>query len=827
MLIDNIEISGFRGLREFNFSFKNSKALIIYGLNGVGKSSLFQALNFAITGSLPLVSTVGVSSSLVYRHKALDNNTNAYVCLHLACNSCKCWVKREIDSNGQIVTSTSNNNPIKSCNITKNSLCFLTRLDFSCMVDAVERDSWQKLSPFLGHEKLAKFREGLRALSLNIKRDLGLSQTEDNLKKAKMKFSSFKSRYDASLKELGIEKFSIDILKSELINIIPALPELHSLQEIPWDSIQLSVPGSELVIHISKQLQELSQEAAASKMNALPHGEFNKAIEFLNSLSSNPKLGHDLLHEQFLSAASSTVKELGEGACPLCGMTPTDWKIIRGDLANRLEKLGNSISEFDKSKKCLEAYRTVLGVVIDNIMEWESKNAGREELLNYRCKLQAFCDLIDLCLHRLNLNPPIGISLDETKALENTRKEAIDAYNGFKICINEIEKQLKQEQEKISKAPQLERFFKLKELTNSFLDMLENYKSYKLLEKKKVITTEVIDKIQSFFKMVDDAESDLSTKILTKLESDICRIFYVITDQGQLQPQINAKTERGIRLAEILIKDFHGLGPVSAREYLSEANRNSLGLSIYFAGLMNRSPQLNTLVIDDITHSADSVHRRGLSKFIVNELSSKFQLIILTHDKHWHERIQSTLPSNETTCIEVLDWTLDGLTFKTDKWCTLLDKASNKIRNHDHTGGNALRQALEKFIDEICERLDVEFPYRQSTASISLNDKRQKLEKAIKETWQSGQGIIDPNRPEIRLILNSQRITNFASHYGSYDSWDHQDLLDVLKDINDLLEVFVCKNVQSGTPCGGLLTKLKKSGGNLPICQRCKVQISL
>lgn len=827
MKIIKIEIFGFRGLREFNFSFQSTNALVIYGLNGTGKSSLFQALNFAITGNLPLVSSVNVSSSLIYRHKALDKNTPAIVCIHLSCSNCECWIKREIHSNGNIITYTSNNDPLDKCNVSKNSLCFLTKLDFSGMVDAVERDSWQKLSPFLGHEKLAKFREGLRSLSLNIKRDLGLSQIEDNVKREQIKFSTSKSRYEACLKQSEIEKFSIDILKNELKQLIPVVPEFNSIKEIPWDSMQLSIPGSDLIINISKQLQELSQEAAVSKMNVLPHEEFNKAVEFLSSINNNPQLGHDLLHEQFLSASSSAVKDLNEGTCPLCGMTPTDWNGVRGSLEKRLEKLGKSKSEFEKSKKCLDTYKTVLEVVVANITEWECKNTGRLELLNYREKLQAFCDFIDLYSQRLNSNPPIGISSTETKALENTRKEAINAHNEFKNRINNLENQLKQEQEKISKAPHLERFFKLKELSNSYLDLLEIHKNLKFLQKKEVTTAAVVEKTQSFFKLVNDAESNLSTQILTKLESEICRVFSVITDQGQLQPKINSRTERGIRLAEILIKDFHGLGPVLAREYLSEANRNSLGLSIYFAGLMNRSPKLNTLVIDDITHSADSIHRRGLSRFIVNELSTKFQLIILTHDKHWHERVLSTLPRNDTTCIEIIDWTPDGLTFKTDKWSTLLDKASSKIRNHDHTGGNALRQAIEKFIDEICEKLDVEFPYRQSTASISLNEKRQMLEKAIKDAWQSKQGIIDPNRQEIRLILNSQKITNFASHYGSYDLWDHQDLLEVLKDINDLLEVFVCKNVQSGLSCGALLTKLKKSGGNLPICAKCKRQILL
>jgi hypothetical protein len=158
---------------------------------------------------------------------------------------------------------------------------------------------------------------------------------------------------------------------------------------------------------------------------------------------------------------------------------------------------------------------------------------------------------------------------------------------------------------------------------------------------------------------------------------------------------------------------------------------------------------------------------------------------------------------------------------------SLLDNAKSKIVNLDHSGGNALRQALEKFVDDICQQLDVLFPFRQSTSEISLNEKRQRLEKAVKDAWNSGNGLIDPTIPTMSLLLNSQRITNLSSHYGSYESWDFNDLKDVLKDVEELLNIFVCKNPYQGSTCGGLLQSLRKVSGMPPICKRCKNPIQL
>jgi len=828
MLIDRIEVFGFRGLRDFCFDFQENKALIIYGLNGTGKSSLYQAINFAITGKLPFVSSVESSSPVIYRHKALNKNIPAYVCLHLSCNSCKCWIRREIHSNERLVTNTSNNNPIESCGIAKNTLCFLTRVGFTNMVDTVERESWQRLSPFLGHEKLAKFREGIKSLSYNIKRDLGLSQIEENIRTEYSKLTLIKTRYETLCKQLSIETLTLDVLKEELRKIITKeLPEFSNIKDVSWDLIQTYLPGSEQIIDITEQIQELSEEVAVIKMINLPNEEFKKSLQFLDDINSNAQLRHDLLHEKFLTTAYSTIINLTNEPCPLCGMSPKNWGKVKESMKERIADLSKSIKKFEATKKCLETYKAVLSVSITNIFELASRKTISNELIEYRNKLQIFCDMVELCLNRLNSIHPLGLSKDEIRLLEDHKKNAIEAYSKLIDYNKNTEIKLKTEQEHLSSNPQTEKFFQLKELSTAYLDFVSNQANYTYLKKKELFVSNIVEKVQSFYKSVDVAESKLSEMILTRLENEIARIFTVITDQGQLIPKISIKTVRGIRLAEILIKDFHGLGTVNAREYLSEANRNSLGLSIYFAGLLSKTPKLQTLVIDDITHSSDNIHRRGLSNFIVNELSSKFQLIIFTHDKHWYDRILSTLPSNQTISLEVIDWTPDGLTYKTDKWGTLLDKASNKIRNHDQTGGNALRQALEKFIDEICEKLYIEFPYKQSPESIKLNEKRQKLEKAIKDIWATGQGIIDPNRPEIRLILNSQKITNFASHYGSYDSWDHQDLLDVLKDVSDLINVFICKNSLNGSLCGGLLSNLKKVNGNSPICLRCKKTITL
>lgn len=826
MILESIEIAGFRGLRDFKHSFERGKALVVYGLNGTGKSSLFQALTFVITGQFPLVSSVGDLSPTVYRHKALDNNTSAYVHLSFEHNSKKYWIKREINYTGNISTTFSDKDAVDICQQSKNIFCFLTKKEFVSMVDAVEKDSWKRMSPFLGHEYISKFREGLRILNNNIKKDLQLSAIEEMVSKEKILMSEAKNKYDMCLQQLGLEKFSFETIKQELSRLIDT-SEINNFDEIPWEQLESKLPGGERIKIITKQIQEISHEAAITKISNVQSKEFQASLEFMAKLHNNTQLAHDLLHEKFFSIANSTVDSLSNEPCPLCGLVPDNWGEVRKNLNTRIEELKTLRSYFDTAKKCFESYKPALNVVIEALDGFFGEHSPREELSDYYEKIKGFRDFIELAIERLEAIPPLGFSQEELNSFSKIKQNAVDSYLVLKARLDSVEKKLKEEQKKIAEAPELQRFYKLKELTSAFVEFAKAVRRFKISTKRVAIIKEIIEKLQNFFKLVDEAESNLSAQLITDLATEVIRIFGIITDQEQLKPKIVPKTERGIRQAEIVVEDFHGLGPVKARDYLSEANRNGLGLSIYFAGLLKRAPILRTLVLDDITHSSDNIHRRGLSSFIVTELASAFQLIVLTHDQHWHDRLMSTLPSDKSISITVVDWSPDGLTYKTDKWSSLLDRAATKIKSFDHTGGNTLRQALEKFMNEICEQLNILFPFRQSTNQISLNDKRQQLQKAIKDSWATGSGIIDPNTPAVALLLNSQRITNLTSHYGSYDSWDPQDLLDVLKDVEDLLNLFICKNSIGGTICGGLLFSLRKVNGAPPVCKRCKNPIVL
>jgi hypothetical protein len=403
--------------------------------------------------------------------------------------------------------------------------------------------------------------------------------------------------------------------------------------------------------------------------------------------------------------------------------------------------------------------------------------------------------------------------------------EALTEFQSLRSQYSEsLKAQVSQEQSTLNQASgsaEYRRFVALKQLAEVRRERVEAYKRMIELRAKLHSTQKAISTLQHFSAIVEKEESEFSADLLADLESEVQRIFTTITSQPKLVPIIQIKTERGIRSAEILIENFHGLGTVPAREYLSEANRNALGLAIYFASILRHGPALESVILDDVSHSTDSEHRRGMAAFITGELSQVRQLLLFTHDKDWYRRL-TNLFDGKYKGVKVTRWTPDGQTLETDKWSNLLDQASQRIQSLENTAGNDLRQAMEQFLDELCEVLNVEVPYRQTATEVKFEVKRQRLYSTIDSKWTTGAGIISPSDPALLAFKDSQKVANLSSHYGSYSEWDHQSLLDALADVEAFVRLFTCKGTHKGVICGGILPSLTKQSGNYPVCKRCK-----
>jgi len=140
--------------------------------------------------------------------------------------------------------------------------------------------------------------------------------------------------------------------------------------------------------------------------------------------------------------------------------------------------------------------------------------------------------------------------------------------------------------------------------------------------------------------------------------------------------------------------------------FLNEAKWSAIGLSIRFAILDIKLYQadMKCLVIDDMLLSLDMKHRYKVLDLLLNQYANDFQLIMMTHDRHFYELSKSK--------INALNQSRDWLKFEMyeDKVQTgvrplLIDSKTNLEKaisfykkKEFAASANHLRKATEKFV---------------------------------------------------------------------------------------------------------------------------------
>ncbi|MBO6795312.1 MAG: hypothetical protein JJ895_15505 [Balneolaceae bacterium] len=197
--------------------------------------------------------------------------------------------------------------------------------------------------------------------------------------------------------------------------------------------------------------------------------------------------------------------------------------------------------------------------------------------------------------------------------------------------------------------------------------------------------------------------------------------------------------------------------------FLNEAKWSAIGLTIRFAILDIKLYQadMKCLVIDDMLLSLDMKHRYNVLDLLLNQYANDFQLIMMTHDRHFYELSKSK--------INALNQSSDWLKFEMyeDKVQTgerplliesktNLEKAISFYKQKEFAASaNHLRKATEKFVEKFVPLAD---QYNRNYVKLDLASL---LSKA--KTEASNQGW--PQNLISQIDLVRRTLFNPQSHY--------------------------------------------------------------
>lgn len=204
------------------------------------------------------------------------------------------------------------------------------------------------------------------------------------------------------------------------------------------------------------------------------------------------------------------------------------------------------------------------------------------------------------------------------------------------------------------------------------------------------------------------------------------------------------KAERGFDGRELFVRlKFRGHFPEKPQHFLNEARLSALALAFYFAGRLacvpsGASPALKLLVLDDVLVGLDYANRRPLLDVLAKHFGD-WQVILLTHDRHWFEIVRAAIPADRWTCHELYEQV--ALTGEATPWlrpvvadvvvATLAQARDFLAQKHMPAAANYARSACELFLRKQCEKRKVEFAYVSDPKTISFEKLKKELKKKL------------------------------------------------------------------------------------------------
>ena len=184
MRISKLTIKGFRGFNDEQSILLDSNVVIVYGLNGSGKSSLTEALEWLFFNEISRQRLSRCKSEYQYeeylRNLFYTSSENPFVEAEGSIGGITVVVKKELTSNGDKFfingKKVDSFDPL-NLNLANYFRPMLAQTEIKALVDSEQKDRWEQLSSILGQDDLTKLRENLIALR-NSKKDEAYKKQE-------------------------------------------------------------------------------------------------------------------------------------------------------------------------------------------------------------------------------------------------------------------------------------------------------------------------------------------------------------------------------------------------------------------------------------------------------------------------------------------------------------------------------------------------------------------------------------------------------------------------------------------------------------------------
>ncbi len=677
MRINAITLSWFRGAADPVSVEPDCKSMVVYGVNGSGKSSFVDAVEYVLNGGkighlAHEYSGRRQEKAVPNTHKPEGRKTELSITFK---NDSE--LKIEIQGDG---SWTSSGGEAAAMGTWDYQRTVLRQHEVAAFIHDTKGGKYSVLLPLLGLQEMEVAAENLRQLAKSVEEESKLRETKVSLKEVEAKrkptFGTDSDDQILSKVEELHAKYSAD--KAATKDALSRCKELKTALDT-----RIAESSSDQRRYVALQ------DAAALDLKG--HVDAVRAASARLAGAVEPLIAEKL---EVLRSTGAFVERLGneeEVKCPACGRSISVDAFQAHVMAER-ERLHEIIGTF-------RIWKAAIGTLCDTVKSLKS-NLGKADVQSWRDKL-ATGPLVD------NFAYLDGINTEALRA--SCSEQDLNAFESKLLPL--IGAAASASKHAPPEAQQLSTDKQTVEVGSAVIAAIEPANAVARAEA-------LVSFINSLEHGIREEIRLRSQKVIDTISADI-QAMWAILHPGEAIEDVRLYVPRDADKAIDIGLKFHGVEQESPRLTLSEGYRNSLGLCIFLAMAKREADKDRPIFLDDVVVSLDRNHRGMIVELLEKEFSGR-QVVILTHDREWYTELRQQLDGKSWTFKVLLPYDTPIIGIGWSHKTTTFGDARAHLKDRPDSAGNDARKIMDVELALIAERLQIRLPYLRA----DKNDRR-------------------------------------------------------------------------------------------------------
>ncbi|MCX2746285.1 AAA family ATPase [Arthrobacter sp. MI7-26] len=806
--LSRLQIEGFRGINNesdpLELKFKIDSVNSVFAVNASGKSSLFEALCYAVKGDIPKLSELqaGDRANEYYVNRFHSGGKSSieidFTTDESPANTVTILITRDAAGSRTVTSPTGHPDPKSLLSSLDEAFTLLDYGSFQKFTEDTPLKRGRSFAALLGLSEYSNYRQSLKSLSDTraLRSDLGIQGLEATTSTLTRAVPALLVRAQVAYQELlGTtidDSADLALSATEIGDALAAIPMLKTF----FDGVNL------LDADFPAVAKALESEEGGLKKTRLQ--TINREIELLTLLDPDASIDADF---EDLVTEVQTLESL---------LTSTQGEHYKHLLVAAEVLIQNDeLEDATTCPVCGTSLDESIEVIVEGRLAQYSAVDEQVVVLTAKWAASTFAGLLD----RLEQSALIG--LEPRQRLTSRVQEAISKgaitetmMSGFfghyqvlaqvgidrkTLLVKEkadLEKDLPPSLVALTRQVDAGRRFR-----DAWVEHSRNGIDYKEAGHKLAKRQAWIEFMTKACETFADAETRMTSAKVAAIRTDYQSMFADIMNTQDIVPELKRASSR--EELHVELTKFHGLPDISARAVLSESYRNALAISVFLSAAKRHESAPRFIVLDDVTSSFDSGHQWFLMEHIRNHLQygvaspDGLQIIILSHDGQlekyfdklggtsgWHhQKLQGSPP-------------VGAVVTQAQGTSRLYGNAKAFLSAGQVQQAEPLvRQYFEFKLTEIIRKLNISVPL-----DYAMKDQTRMVSGSIKAI----QDAIDLRKKAALLVLEPAQEAAFSTHHvtGLISNWvSHYEtsgaaglsanvLLRVLEDINQLAECF-------------------------------------